>query len=415
MAIDTIIINCLLEGKKELSCVFIEQGRFVKFLDQKELLPSQLQDVEMIDAKGQLMLPPLVETHVHLDKACIFSRCELHKGTLSEAIEQTANAKANFDYEDVYIRGKKVIEKAIKQGTSYMRTHVEIDPVIGLTGFRAIQQLKQDYAWGITLSLCVFPQEGLHNNEGTHELLEQALQSGADLLGGCPYTDSLPEKQIETLFELANKYDVDLDFHLDFDLDSNHMLLPHVIEMTKKYNYKHRVTVGHVTKLSTIPMDKLAVIAQEMAIAGVHLTALPSTDLFLMGREFDHNIPRGVAPLMPLTKAGVNCSISSNNIENPFTPYGDCSQVRQANLFANIAQLATKKELVQCLDWVSSDSALLMRMDDYGIAVNHSADAIFFPVRERAEIIATIQPPSFGIKSGKITFSRDDTHLYPPK
>ena len=414
MIVDTVIINCLLEGKEEFSCVFIEKGKFVKFLDQSSLLSSQLNNVKVIDAKGLLMLPPLVETHVHLDKACIFSRCELHQGTLSEAIEQTANAKANFSYDDVYNRGKKVIEKAIKQGTSYMRTHVEIDPVIGLTGFRAIQQLKKDYAWGITLSLCVFPQEGLHNNAGTYELLEQALQLGADLLGGCPYTDSLPEKQIETLFELAVKYDVDLDFHLDFDLDIRHMLLPHVIEMTIKHHYQQRVTVGHVTKLSTLPMDQLLIIAERMSSAGVHLTALPSTDLFLMGREFDHNIPRGVAPLMPLSKAGVNCSISSNNIENPFTPYGDCSQVRQANLFANIAQLATKKELIQCLDWVSSDSAKLMGIEHYGIALNMSADAIFFPVSDRAEIIATIQSPSLGIKNGKVTFSRNDATLYPP-
>ena len=414
MNIDTIITNCLLDGKKELSCVFIEKGKFVKFSDQSNLLTSQLENVEVIDAKGQLMLPPLVETHIHLDKACIFSRCELHKGTLSEAIEQTANAKANFTYEDVYSRGKKVIEKAIKQGTSYMRTHVEIDPVIGLTGFRAIQQLKKDYAWGITLSLCVFPQEGLHNNAGTYELLEEALQSGADLLGGCPYTDSLPEKQIETLFELAVKHDVDLDFHLDFDLDNQHMLLPHVIEMTIKHDYQQRVTVGHVTKLSTLPRDQLLIIAEKMSLAGVHLTALPSTDLFLMGREFDHNIPRGVAPLMPLSKAGVNCSISSNNIENPFTPYGDCSQVRQANLFANIAQLATKIELVQCLDWVSSDSAKLMRIEHYGLFLNMPADAIFFPVKERAEIIATIQSPSLGIKNGKVTFSRNDATMYPP-
>jgi len=414
MNIDTIITNCLLDGKKELSCVFIEKGKFVKFLDQSSLLTSQLENVEVIDAKGQLMLPPLVETHIHLDKACIFSRCELHKGTLSEAIEQTANAKANFTYEDVYSRGKKVIEKAIKQGTSYMRTHVEIDPVIGLTGFRAIQQLKKDYAWGITLSLCVFPQEGLHNNAGTYELLEEALQSGADLLGGCPYTDSLPEKQIETLFELAVKHDVDLDFHLDFDLDNQHMLLPNVIEMTIKHDYQQRVTVGHVTKLSTLPRDQLLIIAEKMSLAGVHLTALPSTDLFLMGREFDHNIPRGVAPLMPLSKAGVNCSISSNNIENPFTPYGDCSQVRQANLFANIAQLATKMELVQCLDWVSSDSAKLMRIEHYGLFLNMPADAIFFPVKERAEIIATIQSPSLGIKNGKVTFSRNDATMYPP-
>ena len=415
MSIDTVIVNCLLEANSELSCVLITDGHFVNFINQSEFITDQVKNAEVIDAKGKLMLPALVETHVHLDKACIFSRCELHKGTLSEAIEQTAKAKSNFDYADVYNRGKKVIEKAIKQGTGYMHTHVEIDPVIGLVGFNAIQQLKRDYAWGITLEICVFPQEGVHNNPGTLELLEAALQQGADLLGGCPYTDSLPEKQIETIFELACKYDVDLDFHLDFDLDSNNMLLPHVIKMAEFYQYQQRVTVGHVTKLSTLPKDKLIVIAEKMAAAGVNLTALPSTDLFLMGREFDHNIPRGVAPLMWLSQAGVNCSISSNNIENPFTPYGDCSQIRQANLYANIAQLATKNELQQCLKWVSSDSAKLMRIKHYGLNIGMPADAVFYPVNSREEIVATIQSPTLGIKNGKVTFSRHEAQLYPPQ
>lgn len=414
MKADTLIINTLLEGKTDLNCVFITNGKFTQFIAQSELEPVQLENMNVIDAKGQLMLPPLVETHIHLDKACIFSQCQLHEGTLSEAIEQTTKAKFTFTYEDVYNRGKKVIEKAIKQGTSYMRTHIEIDPVIGLIGFNAIKQLKHDYAWAITVELCVFPQEGLHNNPGTFELLEEALEFGADVLGGCPYTDSMPEKQIETLFELAAKHNVDLDFHLDFDLDSSTMLLPYVIDTTIKYNYQQRVTVGHATKLSTLSPDKLQIIAKKMAHASVNLTVLPSTDLFLMGREFDHSIPRGVAPLMPLTSSGVNCSISSNNIENPFTPYGDCSQVRQSNLYANIAQLATTKELEQCLKWVSSDSAKLMRIEQYGLEINNNADAIFFPVNNRAEIVATIQSPSMGIKKGKLTFSRSEAVMYPP-
>lgn len=414
MEFDTVIVNCLLEGSDDLNDIFIKSGKFIKFSKKKSSVISELEGITIIDAKKHLMLPSLVETHIHLDKACIFSRCKLHEGTLSEAIKETAKAKSNFNYDDVYNRGKKVIEKAIKQGTGYMRTHVEIDPVVGLTGFYAIQQLQKDYAWGITLELCVFPQEGLHNNIGTLDLLERALKEGANLLGGCPYTDSLPEEQIDTLFELAIKYDVDLDIHLDFDLDSTTMLLPYVMDMTVKYKYQQRVTVGHVTKLSSLPRDKLLSIAKKMVMAGVNLTALPSTDLFLMGRGIEYNIPRGVAPLMTLKSVGVNCSISSNNIENPFTPYGDCSQVRQANLYANIAQLATKGELEQCMKWISVDSAKLMRIQEYGLNINMPADAVFFPVNSEADVIATIQAPSMGIKNGKLTFSRLDAVLFPP-
>ena len=228
MKADTAVINFRLEGQDAFQVALIKQGYFVQFLSQNEVDVSGLEVDNVIDAKGQLMLPGLIETHVHLDKACTVSRCQLQQGTLQEAIEQTAALKHAFTYDDVYQRGKRVLEKAITQGTSYMRTHVEIDPVIGLTSFDAIKQLKQDYAWAITLELCVFPQEGLHNNPGTYDLLVSALEQGADVLGGCPYTDSDPEQQIRTLFALAVEHDVDLDFHLDFDLDSSSMSLPHV-------------------------------------------------------------------------------------------------------------------------------------------------------------------------------------------
>src|SRR5438132_13997415 len=98
-----------------------------------------------------------------------------------------------------------------------MRTHVEIDPRVGLKGFHAVRQLKRDYAWAIDLQICAFPQEGLTNDPGTAELLVQACEQGADVSGGCPYTDSEPSEQIARILELPRRLDLDVDFHLVFD------------------------------------------------------------------------------------------------------------------------------------------------------------------------------------------------------
>lgn len=413
MKVETIITHCAFEDKPGLYSVLIANGKFVKFLAQEDTNLKDFSGINMIDAKGMLMLPPLIETHIHLDKACISSRCHLCEGTLSEAITQTALAKSQFTYSDIYHRGKSVVERSIKQGTGYMRAHVEIDPVIGLVGFNGIKQLKHDYAWGISIEICVFPQEGLHNNEGTYELLEQALVEGADLLGGCPYTDSYPKKQMQSLFNLASQYDVDLDFHLDFDLKPECSMLSSLIELTREYDYRGRVTAGHVTQLSMLSPDELAIAAKNIAEAGINVTVLPSTDLFLMGREFKSAIPRGVAPLVPLTDAGIHCSLSSNNIENPFTPYGDGSLVRQSNLYANIAQLGTQDKLEQCFNWISCDAAKIMKLNQYGICEGGPANAIFFSAENKAKVIATIQEPSMGIKNGRLTFVRPETEIYP--
>lgn len=399
------IVNARLPDAPGLHNLHIEAGRFVRQLS------ADATAADTRDLHGMLVLPGLIETHIHLDKACIMPRCQLHHGTLEEAIEQTRQAKAGFDQQDVYQRGAQIIEKAIMQGTSWMRTHVEIDPQIGLTGFHAIQQLKADYAWAIDLSICVFPQEGLLNNPGTEELLCQALAEGADLLGGCPYTDSDAAGQIERLFALANRWDVDLDFHLDFDLRPQARMIDKVIAETQRWQMAGRVTVGHVTKLSLLERPQLTELAAALASAGVQVTALPATDLFLTGREQFALKPRGVAPLATLDHCGVTCSISSNNIGNPFTPFGDASLVRQANLFANISQLGTPADMLRCLAWISTASAKLMRLEDYGLTPGCRADFVVFDVASASEVVAQIAPPLMGFKAGRQTFERSAARL----
>lgn len=388
---------------------FVEDGVFVERLTPRPTAP------ERMDLAGRLILPGLIETHIHLDKACIMDRCRLSEGTLAEAISQTSRAKAGFTEDDVYARGARVLEQAIVQGTTLMRTHVEIDPGIGLKGFEAIKQLRKDYAWAVELEICVFPQEGLLNNPGTEELLCQTLENGADVLGGCPYMDSDPEGQIRRLFELARRYDCDLDLHLDFDLNPDGLTVPEVIRCTRESGWGDRVTIGHVTKLSALPPDQFHALALDLAEAGVQVTALPATDLFLTGREASHNVPRGVAPLARLHRCGVTCSLSTNNIGNPFTPFGDVSLIRQANLYANVAHLGTADEMLKCLGWISSESARLLGRTDYGLTPGCRADFIVLDALTPAQVIAEIQQPLMGFKGGRQTFERQPPRLLGPR
>lgn len=386
----------------------VEHGKFVESFTDEAALPSE------IDLGGHLVLPGLIETHIHLDKACIMNRCELNEGTLAEAVAKTSAAKADFTEADVYRRGAALLEKAIFQGTTHMRTHVELDPGIGLTGFRAIQRLQHDYAWALGLEICVFPQEGLLNNPGTEALLCEALETGATVLGGCPYMDSDPAAQIRRLFELAARYDCDLDLHLDFDLNPDGMTIPEVICCTKESGWQNRVTIGHVTKLSALPPEVFEEIARALAEAGVQVTALPSTDLFLNGRDATHNVPRGVAPLPRLHDCGVTCSLSTNNVGNPFTPFGDASLIRQANLLANVCHQGTPTELARCLAWISEESARLLRLENYGLAPGCHADFIVLDADTPSAVIAELGQPLMAFKKGRQSFERVPASLLSP-
>ncbi|HJZ22519.1 MAG TPA: amidohydrolase family protein, partial [Bradyrhizobium sp.] len=349
------------------------------------------------DAGGCLVVPGLIETHIHLDKTCIMDRCHIAEGTVAEAVRVTAAAKQQFTVEDVYARGRKTLERCISHGTMRMRTHVELDPGIGMIGFDAVEQLARDYAWGIDVELCVFPQEGLTNNPGTEELLIEGLRRGARAIGAVPYFDTDPRGQIDRIFAIARDFDAEIDMHLDLAETTDGMQIEYVCRKTEEFGWGGRVAVGHATQMSLLPPDRFNAIAAQLANAGVAVTILPSTDLHLMGRSHDHAVPRGVVPATPLRKAGVTCSISTNNILNPFTPYGDGSLIRMANLYANVCHVARPSDLAGCLDMITGAAARLMRLDDYGIRVGAAADLVCIDASAPADAIATLAQPLWGL------------------
>ena len=386
----------------------IEGGRIVA------IEPSLAAEGAEIDLGGRLVVPGFVETHIHLDKSCILDRCKSVKGDLGEAIGQVAAAKKAFTAEDVAARARRTLEKCILQGTTHVRTHLEVDPGIGLRGLDGVLPLIDEYKWAIDLEICVFPQEGLLNNPGTDELMVEALRRGCRVVGAAPYTDSDPKGQIDRVFEMAREFDVDIDMHLDFGDTAEGMDTDHVCDLTERFGYGGRVALGHVTKMSLVTAARFDALSRRLADVGVAVTVLPSTDLFLMGRDQELDIRRGVVPVHRLVNAGVNCSLSTNNVLNPFTPFGDCSLVRMANLYANICQVGKRDDMVACLDMVTSRSARLMRIDDHGVAVGKAADLAVLDCADPATAVAELAPPLYGFKGGRRTFTRQPATLHRP-
>lgn len=358
---------------------------------------------QSFDVQGRLACPGLIETHIHIDKSRIIDRCAPQERAKLSPVLGVAPLKPAMTVQDVHDRAARTLDACIAHGTTRMRTQVEVDPGIGLRGFEAIQALAAEYKWAIDIQICVFPQEGLTNYPGTDELLVQALKRGADLIGGAPRYDSDGRAQIERIFQLAREFDVDIDIHLDVGHSAAHMDVHAVRELTEKYRRGGRVVVGHMAKLSLLPPAELAVIARQLADAGIAVTVLPATDLFLMGRDQDHSVRRGVADANALLEHGVNCSLSTNNVLNPATPYGDCSLVRIANLYANILQLDRPAQLRQCFEMLTSRSARLLNIDDYGFAPGRPADVAIFDAHTPEQAIAEIVRPLAVFKAGKQT------------
>ncbi len=407
---DLILRNARVAGQEDGPAVDIgiDQGRIAA------IEPGLAAEGKEIDVRGRLVSPGFIETHIHLDKSCLLDRCKSEEGTLEEAIDEVAKAKKAFQPQEVRERAVKTLEKCILQGTTHMRTHLEVDPVVGLRSLEGILPLIAEYKWAIDLEICIFPQEGLLNNPGTDELMVEGLRQGCKVVGGAPYTDSDPPGQIDRLFEMAAEFDVDVDMHLDFGNTPEGMTVEHVCKRTEEHGYGGRVAIGHVTQMSTLEVAEFERITKRLAEVGVAVTVLPSTDLYLMGRHQDHNVIRGVVPVHRMLRHGVNCSLSSNNVLNPFTPFGDCSLIRMANLYANIAQVGQSVDTIECFEMVTRRSAALLNLDDYGIAVGKSADLVVIDNQDRQTAVAELSQPLMGFKRGQMTFRREPAELLWP-
>src|SRR5262249_18355884 len=196
------------------------------------------------------------------------------------------------------------------------------------------------------------------------------------------------------------------------------MHLDEVCRQTDVQRWGGRVAVGHVTKLSAIDHSRLAEIGRRLASSGIAVTVLPATDLFLMGRDPQPAAPRGGAAgdrLPPrLREQGVPCPLAPNSVLTPFTPFGDCSLIRMANLYANIAQIGRPRDLWTCFDMITMLPARLMNAADYGIAVGHPADLVVLDSCHPAMAVAELAQPLFGLKRGRRSFTHASATLHRP-
>lgn len=161
-----------------------------------------------------------------------------------------------------------------------------------------------------------------------------------------------------------------------------------------------------------MPPQELEPIGRRLAEAGIALTVLPATDLFLTGRSSTHLVPRGVTPAHRLAGLGVVTTISTNNVLNPFTPFGDVNLMRMANLYANVAQIGTADGFDGVFAMITTQAATLLGKKAYGIAIGSAADIVLFDAPSAADAVATIAPASAGWKNGRRSFLRPRPQLF---
>ena len=392
---DLLLRGGIIEGQRQ--DVAIQQGRIHHMAPRLDTTAR-----ETLDIAGKLVLPGFVESHIHIDKAFVADRAPGLQAGGPSPQTLVAELKKAFTVDDVYQRARRALGLALRHGCTAVRAHVEIDPYVGWRGVEAMQRLQTECAGLIDIQLAAFAQEGIFHDNVTQGMLREALQMGLQVLGGCPYMDQDQRRHIDWCFDTAETFNVPLDFHADSSDDPAMLTCDYIAEQTIARGMQVRVTLGHLCTLDVLDPEHRARVIETLRQARIHAISLPATELHVKARTDTQRTWRGVTRLGELHAAGINVSISTNNIGNPFTSYGHPDLLRQALITAMVARLGNLDQMAWLLELITTNPARALGLPDYGLAEGCRADLVVLDAASPAQAITEQAEKLWVLKSGRI-------------
>jgi cytosine deaminase len=363
------------------------------------------------DVGGRVVLPGLVDAHTHLDK----SYFPLHNqsGTLIEAIEVWRAHKRSRTKEQIQATVRRALQTAVANGVTAMRSHVDVEATSDLATIETILALRDEWRQMIDLQLVAlgYPSGSTEQRAA----MQSALAMGLDYVGGVPALTPDPLAEIDAAFALANTFGKPIDLHVDETEDPQMLSLEALAEKTMAHGMQGQVTAGHCCSLAFADQATAERVMDKVAQAQLHIITLPSCNLVLMGRN-QHPTPRGVTRVKELLARGINVSAASDNVSDPFNPFGSYDLLQIANLNAHVAHLSGEAEIQQSLQMVTHNPAQALGLADYGIGVGKRADLVVVDTTSCLEAVTTIPPRLATFKNGRLlvqTYTERHWHLPP--
>lgn len=394
---DLILRQVRIQDGQPLFDVAIKNGKIVDIAST--IVASAKQEIQ---GNGNVLIPGFIESHLHLEKAYVMNRKANRSGTLKEAISVTAALKATFTRDDIIQRSTRALHALVQAGSTHVRTHAEFDPAQGFTGFDVVLELREQFKDIIDIQVVAFPQEGILTLPGMQKMMVQAMEKGADVVGGIPYNDTPAHDHIDYVFNLAKDFDKDLDFHQDFSDEATNMTIEYLARKTIDLGYQGRVSVGHLTSLGAVEPAKRDEIIALIRDAGISVMCLPATDMHMGARNDTYNVRRALTPVRALRDGGVNVCLATNNIRNAFTPYGTGDLLNIAQLAIPACHLGGADDQVTVLPMLTTNPAKALGLKNYGLEVGKDADLVLLDTLSVADVILDLPARLAVMKRGKI-------------
>ncbi len=360
---------------------------------------------DVVDADGGLVVPALVDPHVHLDLAYSADIVPPNlSGTLLEAIEFWSKAKAELSAENVRERAVRAIHDEVGFGTGVMRSHVDMGSAAGMRLCEGVLAARESTRDICTIQFVAFPQDGLIRDPQAVDLVRQACRAGVDLVGGIPHVERTPRtgiRHLELMFDLAAEFDTDIDVHIDETDDPQSMYTEHLAELTIERGWQGRVTASHVCALSSYTDVHAERVMDMLAEARVNVVTNPGVNLHLQGRFDRYPKRRGLTRVSELLPRGVQCAAGQDCIKDPFYPMGNGQMLDQAFLLVHADHMISPDGIRQAFDMVCGMAGRVLGREDHQIVEGAPADITVFAESQVSELIRRKPRPSCVLHAGR--------------
>jgi cytosine deaminase len=360
---------------------------------------------ETIDASGCLLAPPFIDPHFHMDATLSLGTPRLNKsGTLLEGISLWGELKSVQTVDDVIARSLKYCDLAVSMGIGAIRTHVDTcdDELKGVQALLEVKNQVKDY---LELQLVAFPQDGLYRDPSALENTIRALDMGVDIVGGIPHferTMSEGARSITTLCQIAAERGLLVDMHCDETDDPMSRHIETLAYETQRLGLQGRVAGSHLTSMHSMDNYYVSKLIPLIVESGVHVLPNPLINIMLQGRHDSYPKRRGQTRVRELRDSGALIGFGSDCVMDPWYSLGKADMLDVAFMGLHVGQLSSREDMAWCFDAITSNSATIMHLEDYGISVGSKANFNLLQAKDTIEAIRLRAHRLAVIRNGKL-------------
>ncbi|WP_286977852.1 cytosine deaminase [Pseudomonas sp.] len=406
------IINARLRGRDGLFRITLEQDRIKEISAQTPTISSNPGD---LDATGNLVIAPFIEPHIHLDATLTAGDPSWNmSGTLFEGIELWGKRKATVTHEDTKQRAKKTIGMLVEHGIQHVRTHVDVtDP--SLSALKSMLEVREETRHLVDMQIVAFPQEGIESFKNGRALMEQAVELGADVVGGIPHFENTRDQgvsSIKFLMDLAERTGCLVDVHCDETDDPHSRFLEVLAEEARVRGMGSRVTASHTTAMGSYDNAYCSKLFRLLKMSGINFVSCPTESIHLQGRFDTYPKRRGLTRVAEIDRAGMNICFAQDSIVDPWYPLGNGNIMRILEAGLHICHMLGYADLQRALDLITDNSARTLNLGDrYGIEVGRPANLLILSAPNDYEMIRSQGHALTSIRAGKVLMQRTPARI----